>query len=88
MEAALAALGSESEDVLEHIEEERESGLAPSIDITFLLSNVVPSLLNLSGVFLLTVYSISFTENGGRRVSVCARKGICVCQPVRQTAAT
>ncbi|EGO18981.1 hypothetical protein SERLADRAFT_418638 [Serpula lacrymans var. lacrymans S7.9] len=48
LEAALAAIGSQAEDILECIEDERESGRTKPIDIEFLLADVVPSILNLS----------------------------------------
>ncbi|KAG6849551.1 hypothetical protein H0H93_007499 [Arthromyces matolae] len=48
LEAALAAVGSQSEDVTECLEEENELGQPRPIDIEYLLTNVVPSVLNLS----------------------------------------
>jgi len=49
LEASLAAIGSQSEDVLECIEDEQDSGRAKPIDVEDLLANVVPSILNQSG---------------------------------------
>ncbi|KAF9235123.1 ARM repeat-containing protein [Melanogaster broomeanus] len=46
VEAALAAVGSQAEDVLECIEDEQESGRQKPVDIGQLLANVIPSLLN------------------------------------------
>jgi hypothetical protein len=54
LEAALAAIGSQAEAVEECIGDERASGRDKPIDIEFLLSNVVPSVLNLSGIYYLT----------------------------------
>ncbi|KAG2136547.1 armadillo-type protein, partial [Suillus bovinus] len=48
LEASLAAIGSQSEDVLECIENEQDSGRAKPIDVEDLLANVVPSVLNQS----------------------------------------
>ncbi|KAG1747560.1 armadillo-type protein, partial [Suillus lakei] len=48
LEASLAAIGSQSEDVLECIENEQDSGRAKPIDVEDLLANVVPSILNQS----------------------------------------
>ena len=49
LEAALAAVGSQSEDVLDSIDDEQESGRGKPIDIEYLLANVIPSILSLSG---------------------------------------
>ncbi|KAG6872765.1 hypothetical protein C0995_006804 [Termitomyces sp. Mi166 len=48
LEAALAAVGSQAEAILDCIEDEEDSGRQKPIDIEYLLSNVVPSILNLS----------------------------------------
>ncbi|KAG2743701.1 ARM repeat-containing protein [Suillus brevipes Sb2] len=48
LEASLAAIGSQSEDVLECIENEEDSGRVKPIDVEDLLANVVPSVLNQS----------------------------------------
>ncbi|EIW87234.1 ARM repeat-containing protein [Coniophora puteana RWD-64-598 SS2] len=50
LEAAFAAIGSQSEDVIDTIEDEEMSERTKPIDIQELLSNVVPSLLNQSDV--------------------------------------
>jgi hypothetical protein len=50
LEASFAAIGSQSEDVLECIENEQDSGRAKPIDVEDLLANVVPSVLNQSGM--------------------------------------
>ncbi|KAI0778993.1 ARM repeat-containing protein [Trametes elegans] len=48
LEAALAAVGSQAEDVLDIIDDERDSGRAKPIDIESLLTNVIPNFLVLS----------------------------------------
>ncbi|KAI0756104.1 ARM repeat-containing protein [Daedaleopsis nitida] len=48
LEASLAAIGSQAEDVLEAIDDEQESGRGKPIDIEALLSNVIPNYLVLS----------------------------------------
>lgn len=52
LEAALAAIGSQAEAVEECISDEEVSGRDKPIDVEFLLSNVVPSVLSLSGTLL------------------------------------
>ncbi|KAH0837873.1 armadillo-type protein [Lanmaoa asiatica] len=46
LEAGLAAIGSQAEDILECIEDEQDSGRQKPLDIEQLLANVIPSLLN------------------------------------------
>ncbi|CDO77258.1 hypothetical protein BN946_scf184753.g8 [Trametes cinnabarina] len=48
LEASLAAIGSQAEDVLDVIDDERDSGRTPPIDIVSLLTNVIPNYLVLS----------------------------------------
>ncbi|KAI0354778.1 ARM repeat-containing protein [Trametes cingulata] len=48
LEASLAAIGSQAEDVLDVIDDERDSGRAQPIDIESLLTNVIPNFLVLS----------------------------------------
>ncbi|KAJ7161233.1 armadillo-type protein [Mycena crocata] len=48
LEAALAAIGSQAEAVQDCVEDEQDAGRAKPIDIEFLLSDIVPSVLNLS----------------------------------------
>ncbi|RPD64798.1 ARM repeat-containing protein [Lentinus tigrinus ALCF2SS1-6] len=48
LEAALAAIGSQAEDVLDAIDDERDSGRDKPIDIEALLTNVIPNFLVLS----------------------------------------
>lgn len=46
LEAGLAAVGSQAEDILECIEDEQDSGRQKPLDIEQLLATVIPSLLN------------------------------------------
>ena len=56
MEAALAAIGSQSESILDCIEDEQASGRTAPIDIEYLLANIIPPILGASGrVFLFLV---------------------------------
>ncbi|KDR85511.1 hypothetical protein GALMADRAFT_52743 [Galerina marginata CBS 339.88] len=47
LEAALAAVGSQAESVLDCIEDEQESGRTKPIDIDYFLANVIPPILSL-----------------------------------------
>ncbi|KAH0591342.1 hypothetical protein H2248_001421 [Termitomyces sp. 'cryptogamus'] len=47
LEAALAAVGSQAVAVLEYIEDEEDSGQQKPIDIEYLLSDIIPSILHL-----------------------------------------
>ncbi|KAJ7098486.1 hypothetical protein B0H15DRAFT_579525 [Mycena belliarum] len=49
LEAALAAIGSQAEAVQDCVEDEQDAGRAKPIDIESLLSDIVPSVLGLSG---------------------------------------
>ena len=49
LEASLAAIGSQSETILDCIEDELESGRDKPIDIEYILRDIVPSVLSLSG---------------------------------------
>jgi len=49
LEASLAVIGSQSEDVLTCIEDELDSGREKPINIDYLLVEVIPSFLNLDG---------------------------------------
>lgn len=49
LEAALASTGSEAEAIVDCVEDEQDSGRPKPIDIEYLLINVIPSVLNLSG---------------------------------------
>ncbi|KAI0325407.1 ARM repeat-containing protein [Cubamyces sp. BRFM 1775] len=48
LEASLASVGSQAEDVLDVIDDEQDSGRAKPIDIESLLTNVIPNFLILS----------------------------------------
>ncbi|KAF7337532.1 ARM repeat-containing protein [Mycena sanguinolenta] len=48
LEASLAAIGSQAEAVQDCIEDEQDAGRAKPIDVEFLLSDIVPSVLTLS----------------------------------------
>ncbi len=48
----LAAVGSQAEDVLEWIEDQESAGHPSPMDIEPLLTNVVPNLLGLAGMFV------------------------------------
>ncbi|KAF8079173.1 armadillo-type protein [Lyophyllum atratum] len=48
LEAALAAVGSQAEAILDCIEDEEDSGRGKPIDVEYLLSSVIPSILTLS----------------------------------------
>ncbi|KII94307.1 hypothetical protein PLICRDRAFT_50286 [Plicaturopsis crispa FD-325 SS-3] len=48
LEAALAAIGSQAEAVLDCVDDEQDAGRPKPIDIEYLLSDVVPSVLSLS----------------------------------------
>lgn len=49
LEAALAAIGSQSESILDCIEDEQESGRTAPINIDYLLANIIPPILGASG---------------------------------------
>ncbi|KAJ7269388.1 ARM repeat-containing protein [Mycena haematopus] len=48
LEASLAAIGSQAEAVQDCVEDEQDAGRAKPIDVEFLLSDIVPSVLSLS----------------------------------------
>lgn len=51
LEAALAAVGSQAEAVLDCVQDEQDYGRAKPIDIEHLLANVIPNILGLSRRF-------------------------------------
>jgi hypothetical protein len=51
LEAALAAIGSQAEPVLDCVQDEQDSGREKPIDIENFLANVIPSILNLPREF-------------------------------------
>jgi len=52
LEAALAAIGSQSESILDCIEDEEASGRTAPINIEYLLANIIPPILGASGRLL------------------------------------
>ncbi|KAF8554336.1 ARM repeat-containing protein [Imleria badia] len=48
LEAGLAAIGSQAEDILDCIEDEQDSGRPKPLDVEHLLAHVIPSLLHLT----------------------------------------
>jgi hypothetical protein len=54
----LAAIGSQAEAVLDCIEDEQDSGRPKPIDIEFLLADVIPSVLSLTGIVFLYPYLV------------------------------
>lgn len=63
LEAGLAAMGSQADTIIECIEDEEDSGRAKPIDVEYLLTNVVPSILTLSGRYrhrYICIYTYTF----------------------------
>jgi hypothetical protein len=58
LEAALAAVGSQAEAVEDCINDEEASGRNKPLDIEFLLSDVIPSVLGLSGIPCITSINV------------------------------
>jgi hypothetical protein len=58
LEAALAAVGSQAEAVEDCINDEDASGRNKPLDIEFLLSSVIPSVLGLSGIPYVTSFDV------------------------------
>jgi hypothetical protein len=54
----LAAIGSQAEAILDCVEDEQDSGRLKPIDIEVILADVVPSVLGLSGIFIVSASSI------------------------------
>jgi importin-9 len=54
LEAALAVVGSQADAIQDCVNDEEDSGRCKPINITFLLSDVVPSILSLSGISYVT----------------------------------
>ena len=61
LEASLAVIGSQSEDVLTCIEDELDSGREKPINIDYLLVEVIPSFLNLDGEPNITEPSVAIS---------------------------
>ena len=81
LEASLAVIGSQSEDVLTCIEDELDSGREKPINIDYLLVEVVPSFLSLDGEsgitqLILDPLPVHF------RMPILARTRLRFCQPV------
>ena len=49
LEAALAAVGSQAQTILDCLEDQEAGGLEKPIDIDYFLLNVIPSILTLPG---------------------------------------
>ena len=67
LEAALAAIGSQSESILDCIEDEQESGRTVPIDIDYLLANIIPPILSASGRFLIFL-TVCLTNKAANRI--------------------
>lgn len=63
LEAALAAAGSQSESILDYIEDEQESGRPKPIDIDYLLANVIPPILSVGGKLCLPIFANRYLSN-------------------------
>lgn len=88
LEAGLAAMGSQAEAVLDCVEDEEDSGRTKPIDIEYLLSSVVPSVLSLSGTFSHISCRQRDNQCGAHtfnsRIPFLAGQRLCVCQPICQ----
>ena len=81
LEASLAVIGSQSDDVLACIEDESDSGREKPINIDYLLVEVIPSFLSLDGKPGAT--NLVFCPSPVHvRVPIPARARLCICQPV------
>lgn len=86
LEAALAAIGSQAEPVLNCIQDEQDSGREKPLDIENLLVDIIPSILGLPGeYFRHYYYQVSLTIF---RVSFSTRSWLRVCQSVCPTSST
>ena len=81
LEASLAVIGSQSEDVLTCIEDELDSGREKPINIDYLLVEVIPSFLSLDGKPGATNLTFGFLP-GHIRVPIPTRARVCFRQPV------
>lgn len=81
LEASLAVIGSQSEDVLTCIEDELDSGREKPINIDYLLVEVIPSFLSLDGKYSATNLILCVLP-GNIRVSVPPRTRLCLRQPI------
>lgn len=66
MEAMLAAIGSQADEILEYIDDEVDMGNPKPTDVETLLVNVIPNLLGLSGKIAQPIQrTIEDTTHGG-----------------------
>jgi hypothetical protein len=77
LEASLAVIGSQSEDVLVCIEDELDSGREKPINIDYLLVEVIPSFLSLDGKPDATNLVLALLP-GHIRVPIFARTRLCL----------
>jgi hypothetical protein len=85
LEAVLASIGSQAEAVLDCVEEEIDAGRSKPIDIDYLLAEVVPSILTLTGMPDVIIIIKYITWRG--RASVPPRSRLCLRKSVRETVA-
>lgn len=85
LEGGLAAMGSQADTIVECIEDEEDSGRAKPIDVEYLLANVVPSILTLSGRYRGLSFYI-YTNAHFPRFPILTRQRLCFRQSVRQNA--
>lgn len=92
LEAGLAAVGAQSESILECVEDQEAAGSEKPIDIDYILLNVIPSILTLSGnAFELKCVRQEFADPGVvhlNRASVPSRSSLRVRQSVLAAAAS
>lgn len=62
-------MGSLAEAVLDCLEDEEESGRAKPLDIEYLLANVIPAILSLSGMIISCF--CCFDNNNCNRIFIC-----------------
>lgn len=85
LEAALAAVGSQADVIMECVDDEVESGRSKPIDIEYLLSNVVPAVLTLSGECADIIIAFGCNKQGYVRVPVPPGQRFCICESICQT---
>lgn len=88
LEASLAVIGSQSEDVLTCIEDELDSGREKPINIDYLLVEVIPSFLSLDGEPHTKKQFLAPSPGYDDRVPILARTRICFRQSVRSPVAS
>lgn len=82
MEAVLALLGAEAVTLVECIEQETSEGRPKPFQIESLLTDVVPSLLSISGKEIPTDPQCK-SNHSPFRLSIPTRAGFCLCQQLR-----